>query len=254
MPSGARLAIVLLLATAALTAAAFAVVRPPVPPRMTSYRGPIHWLGRWAYWVTQPLLRAIAALGLTANGVSAIGAGVSVLAGVAAGLGEWGWAGFLLVMGSWCDLIDGEVARTTGTQSTAGAFLDSNLDRLSEMALLGGLAASLPDRSGVLWAVAALSTSLWVSYARARGEGLGVACPTFGLERPHRAVLLMFALLVAAFLPENAAAALLEAVCAAIAVGAGLTALGRLLVIHRMLREAPATVARAPRAPPTGTA
>ncbi len=254
MPSGAQLAIVLLLGTAALTAVAFAVVRPPVPPRMRGYRGPIHWLGRWAYWVTGPLLRAVNALGLTANGVTAIGAAVSVLAGVAAGLGGWGWAGFLLVLGSWCDLIDGEVARTTGTQSTAGAFLDSNLDRLSEMALLGGLAASLPDRSGVVWAVAALSASLWVSYARARGEGLGVACPNFGLERPHRAVLLMFSLLIAAFLPRSAAAALLEGTCVAIAVGAGATALGRLFVIHRLLREAQGAVARTPGAPPAGTA
>ncbi len=253
MPSGARLAILLLLATAGLTAAAFAVIRPPIPPRMRGYRGPIHWLGRWAYWVTQPLLRAISALGITANGVTAIGAGISVVAGFAAGLGEWGWAGFLLVLGSWCDLIDGEVARTTGTQTTAGAFLDSNLDRLSEMALLGGFAASLPDRSGVIWAVAALSASLWVSYARARGEGLGVACPTFGLERPHRAVILMFALLLAAFLPARTAEALLEGTCAAIALGAGATALGRLFVIHRLLREEQA-VARARPAPPAGTA
>src|SRR5574338_832630 len=242
MPTGSQLAIILLLGASALTGVAFAVVRPPAPERVAKYRGPIAWLGRWAYWVTGPLLAVIRALGITANGVTAIGLAVSVMAGVAAGFGAFGWAGFLLVMGSWCDLIDGEVARTTGTQTTAGAFLDSNLDRVSEMALFGGFAAALPDRSGVLWAVAALSTSLWVSYARARGEGLGVACPNFGLERPHRLVILMFTLLAAAFLPDRAAATLIEGACAAIAVGAGATAVGRLVVIHRALRrrEAPA--------------
>ena len=108
-----------------------------------------------------------------------------VAAGFAA-VGAWGWAGFVLVFGAWCDLFDGEIARKTGTQSPAGAFLDSNLDRISEIVLFAGLAAAFPDRSGVVWAVAALSDSLMVSYARARGEGLGVACPTFGIERPHR--------------------------------------------------------------------
>jgi CDP-diacylglycerol--glycerol-3-phosphate 3-phosphatidyltransferase len=153
-------------------------------------------------------------------------------------VGEWGWAGFLLVFGSWCDLLDGEIARTTQTQGKAGAFLDSNLDRLSEIALFAGLAASLPDRAGAFWAIAALAASLMVSYARARGEGLGVECPNFGMERPHRVVLLMFALLLAPFLRSGAV--LVEGACAFVAVGAGATALGRMVVIHHRLRRAEA--------------
>ncbi len=212
-------------------------MRPASPPRLAGVKGPIAWLGRWAFFVSRPVLAAADGLGLSANAITGLGVAVSLAAGLAAAAGAWGWAGLLLVYGSWCDLLDGERARRTGTVSKAGAFLDSSLDRVSEIALFAGFAAAFPDRAGVLWAVAALSASLMVSYARARGEGLGVACPPFGLERPHRLVLGMFALLWAAFLAPAAAILLLESVCAFIAVGAGATALGRLVVIHQLLRR-----------------
>jgi CDP-diacylglycerol--glycerol-3-phosphate 3-phosphatidyltransferase len=237
MSDSSRIAVVLLLATAGLTAGIYAVVRPTPPERMKAYRGPIGVLGRWAYFVTRPLLRIAIALRLTANAITGVGAVIALAAGGLAAAGEWGWAGFLLVFGSWCDLIDGEIARATQTQGKAGAFLDSNLDRLSEIALFAGLAASFPDRSASVWAVAALASSLMVSYARARGEGLGVECPNFGMERPHRVVLLMFAMIFTPFLPGRGGALLLEGACAVIALGAGATALGRMVVIHQRLRR-----------------
>ena len=238
MSDSGRLAAFLLLGTAVLSWGLYGLVRPTPPERMKVYSGPIGFLGRWAYWVSRPLLRVAAVLGLSANAITAIGALITLAAGAVAAVGEWGWAGFLLVFGSWCDLLDGEIARTTQTQGKAGAFLDSNLDRLSEIALFAGLAASLPDRAGVFWAIAALAASLMVSYARARGEGLGVECPNFGMERPHRVVLLMFALLLAPFLRSGAL--LVEGACAFVAVGAGATALGRMVVIHHRLRRAEA--------------
>jgi CDP-diacylglycerol--glycerol-3-phosphate 3-phosphatidyltransferase len=76
-----------------------------------------------------------------------------------------------------------------------------------------------------------------VSYARARGEGLGVDCPNFGMERPHRVVLLMFALVLAPFVPGGKGGLLVEGACAIIALGATATALGRMVVIHRRLRQ-----------------
>lgn len=237
MSDSSRIAIVLVLGLSALTGAVYAVVRPTPPDRMKAYWGPIGVLGRWAYWVTRPLLRAAVALRLTANAITGIGAALALAAGAAAAAGEWGWAAFLLVFGSWCDLIDGEIARATKTQGKAGAFLDSNLDRLSEIALFAGLAVSFPERSGSFWAVGALVASLMVSYARARGEGLGVECPNFGMERPHRVVLLMFAMLFAPFLPGHGGELLVEFACAIVAIGAGATALGRMVVIHSRLRR-----------------
>lgn len=232
-----RITLLAFLGTVALTAVAYVIVHPTPPERMKAYGGPIGVLGRWAYFVTRPLLRVAIALRLTANVITALGAAIGLAAGGFAAAGEWGWAGLALVASAWCDLIDGEIARATRTQGKAGAFLDSNLDRLGEIALFAGIAASLPGRSGSVWAIAALASSLMVSYARARGEGLGVACPNFGMERPHRVVLLMFAMLAAPLLPGRGGEILLESACAIVAVGASATALGRMVVIHQRLRR-----------------
>jgi CDP-diacylglycerol--glycerol-3-phosphate 3-phosphatidyltransferase len=233
-----QVAVLLHLALAAASAMVYALVRPARPKRLAGYRGPIALLGGWAYWVTRPILSAARGLRLTPDVVSAGGLVLNLAAGVLAGLGAFGWAFVALLWGSAADLLDGELARSTGTTSNAGAFLDSNLDRVSEIALLAGLGFVLhPERVGVACAVAALATSFMVSYARARGEGLGVACPTFGLERPHRLVLFIFAMLVATFLSPRNAMDLLTYACGLVALGAGLTALGRMVIIHQLLRR-----------------
>jgi CDP-diacylglycerol---glycerol-3-phosphate 3-phosphatidyltransferase len=252
MNSGA-IATLIVFSLILLTMAGVAVVRPSVPARLDGYRGPIRWLGYWAFWVSGPVLRVFRVLRLTADQVTFLGVFLTALAGIAAAFGAWGWGFLLLVFGSWCDLLDGEVARTTGTQTSAGAFLDSNLDRVSEIVLFAGLAVAFPTRGGMLWAGAALVASLMVSYTRARGEGLGVACPNFGLERPHRVVLAMVAFLGATFLPERLAVLLLLGLCALVALGAGFTALARMAVIHQLLRRGVTGVpgAAAPESPPS---
>lgn len=252
MHQSAAVAILLHVAVGLATVVAYLVARPPRPARLAAYRGIIGVLGGWAYWVTRPMLRFALAIGMTANGMTGFGLVVNVAAGIAAGFGWWGWAAVALVWGSIGDLLDGELARSTGTQTQAGAFLDSNLDRVSEIALFAGFAVGFSDRSGVFWAIAALATSVMVSYARARGEGLGVSCPNFGLERPHRVVMLMATLLASAFLRPDRAELLLVGVCVLITAGAGATALGRMVVIHQLLRRAEA--ARDPGSPPAGAA
>jgi CDP-diacylglycerol--glycerol-3-phosphate 3-phosphatidyltransferase len=231
----ARAAVLGHLALAAASLAAFAAVRPPAPARLAGRTGPLAAAGRWAYWTTRPLVTGARGLGLSPDVLTWLGLGLSAAAGWQAARGAWGLAGVLLVWGSLCDMLDGELARARGTAGPPGAFLDSNLDRIAEMAVLGGVAAGMAE--GAAWAVAALGASLMVSYARARGEGLGVDCPTFGLERPHRLLLLMGALLAAPFLAPRAADRLVEAACVLVAVGAGLTALARIVVIHRLLRR-----------------
>jgi CDP-diacylglycerol--glycerol-3-phosphate 3-phosphatidyltransferase len=233
-----QVAVLFHLALAAASAMAYALLRPPRPARLEGYRGPIALLGGWAYWVTRPVLFSARILRLTPDVVSGLGLVLNLAAGVLAALGAFGWAFVALLWGSAADLLDGELARSTGTSSSAGAFLDSNLDRVSELALLAGLGFVLhPERVGVFCAVAALASSFMVSYARARGEGLGVACPTFGLERPHRLLLFLFAMLVATFLSARAALELLTYACGLVALGAGLTALGRMVIIHQLLRR-----------------
>ncbi len=91
-------------------------------------------------------------------------------------------AGFL-------DVVDGAVAQATNATSNRGAFLDSTLDRVAEVAvyvgiLLGGLASPVA-------VLLALSFSLLVSYTRAKADSLGISLSGVGLgERSERLLIL----------------------------------------------------------------
>jgi CDP-diacylglycerol--glycerol-3-phosphate 3-phosphatidyltransferase len=239
MESSGRYAVLVHLFAALATMLTYAVIRPPRPERVRHLRGPIGALGAWAYWATRWVLRGALAIRLSPDTLTGLGLGLSIAAGVLTAVGAHGWAFTALLWGSAADMLDGELARTTGTSSRAGAFLDSSLDRISEMALLAGIAVALhPAPTGSAFAVAALAASFMVSYARARGEGLGVSCPSFGLERPHRLLAFMVALLAATFLEPAPAAQVLTWVCGGVALGAGITALARMFTIHQLLRRA----------------
>src|SRR5689334_14223943 len=74
------------------------------------------------------------------------------------------------------DMVDGAVARATGTAGPTGALLDSTLDRISEAVVLGGVLVYALHRGSeeqATLAFAAVVGSLMVSYVRARAEGLG---------------------------------------------------------------------------------
>ena len=90
------------------------------------------------------------------------------------------------------DLLDGALARSTGTASRFGALYDSTLDRLSEAAVLFGILwyeLDLGNREEVLLAFLAVVGSLMVSYVRARSEGLGMPLKDGLFTRSERVVL-----------------------------------------------------------------
>jgi phosphatidylinositol phosphate synthase len=101
-------------------------------------------------------------------------------------------AGWLVLFTGTLDIVDGRVARRTSGGSARGAFLDSVIDRYTDSLAYLGLAVFFRD-TWVLWAVLfALIGGLIVSYARARGEGLGTQCRVGLLQRPERYVILGF--------------------------------------------------------------
>lgn len=119
-----------------------------------------------------------------------IGLLFSFLAFVYYGGGHPRIGGVMLAFCGFFDVLDGAVARATGKTSERGAFLDSTLDRVAEVVvylgiLVGGYA------SGFLVLIA-LSMSLLVSYARAKGDALGVSLAGVGIgERSERLVVLI---------------------------------------------------------------
>ncbi len=110
---------------------------------------------------------------LDPNRLSVIGAGISVCSGLAFALGLFPAGGVLMLVGGFFDLIDGVVAREQGRASRFGAFLDSTLDRVVDMATLLGVVtwfAAQGDPHTALLAATALAIGFLVSYTQAKAE------------------------------------------------------------------------------------
>ena len=98
--------------------------------------------------------------------------------------------GLLVMFCGFFDVLDGAVARATGKTSQRGAFLDSTLDRVSEVVIFLGILVG--GYGGSFLVLLALSFSLLVSYTRAKGDALGVNLAGIGVgERSERLVVLI---------------------------------------------------------------
>ena len=138
--------------------------------------------------------------------------------------------GLVALLASIFDMLDGRVARLRGRETRFGAFLDSTMDRYSDMVLYMGLLIlyARVDRTPhmiLVW-VAAFG-SFMTSYARARAESLVPKCTVGFLERPERLVLI-----IAGALTNRMAAALWI-----IAILSNVTALQRVIYTYVELKK-----------------
>jgi CDP-diacylglycerol--glycerol-3-phosphate 3-phosphatidyltransferase len=144
--------------------------------------------------------RALAKVGFTPNLLTVIGVllNLGVAAVIASGHPQLG--GFLLLVASAFDMLDGAVARATGLTSDFGGFLDSTLDRYSEALVYGGILIYLLDTkdadAGAILVFVAAVGALLISYARARAEAAGYKASVGLVARPERVILLALGLLI----------------------------------------------------------
>ena len=151
------------------------------------------------YWVLDPIIDFLAALHITPNMVTLFSLVPAAGAGVALGFGWFGLASVLAVMATFCDILDGLLARKTGVSSGAGEVIDAAVDRYGELFFFGGLVYYYRSHDQVLFIVlAAIVGSFMVSYATAKAEAMGVAAPRGAMRRGERAAYLIFG---AAFTP-----------------------------------------------------
>ncbi len=147
--------------------------------------------------IINAMVRGLASAGVHPNILTTIGVCINVGCGVLFGFGEFFWAGIVLIVANLFDMLDGNVARLTGNVTKFGGFLDSSLDRLSDMVSLLGImifyAGNTPQHSilNVFLAGTGLIGSVMVSYTTARSESLGVKANVGFLQRPERIVLLI---------------------------------------------------------------
>lgn len=127
-------------------------------------------------WVEKSA-KPFAKIGLRPNHITIIALLIGIIAGWLFYSGEYTWAGLVVLLGGFFDMIDGSVARLTGQVTELGGLLDSVFDRITDAALyvgiIGGSSASLWVEPAWLLPLFALVGSLMVSYVRARAEAAG---------------------------------------------------------------------------------
>ncbi|HEX2440866.1 MAG TPA: transglycosylase SLT domain-containing protein [Methylomirabilota bacterium] len=181
-----------------------------------------HWsdpAGRWLF-----------RLRLRPNHLTVIGLVVSLCAAAAFIEGRTRWAGALLALAGVCDLLDGALARVSGQVTAFGAFLDSVIDRYSDLVVLLAIVvlfARTPHLRGALVAMAGLVGSVMVSYTKARAESIGVECNVGMMERPERLICLV----------AGAVLGVLEPALWVLAILSNITALQRIVFTRRMIES-----------------
>jgi phosphatidylglycerophosphate synthase len=144
------------------------------------------------YWAIEPVVRGLAAIGVTPNGLTWSALVLGVGAGVALAFGWFGLACLLATMSTIGDILDGQVARLTKSGSNRGELLDAAVDRYTEFAFLAGLALTMRESWWQLGLVlGAILASFMVSYASAKAEALQVAPPRGLMRRHERSVYLI---------------------------------------------------------------
>jgi phosphatidylglycerophosphate synthase len=193
--------------------------------------------------VFEPIALGMGRLGLTPDGLTLIGFGITVAGAALLAAQSWLLGGIVVFIGGAFDMFDGTLARATGKVSKLGAFMDSVFDRWGEaivyLGVVWGAVIAGSDRVAILGA-AAMGAAFMVSYARAKSEGLGFTEGTgmaaVGLmPREIRLVILSLGLIVAGV---TANLDILALALAVIAIGATVTVIQRILHVRSQARSA----------------
>jgi len=107
--------------------------------------------------------------------------------------GVWFLGGLAIILSGLFDLFDGVVARKLGRATALGSFLDSVLDRYSDLLLLLAILIFYLKKGQsdivVLTSFVGMGTVL-IPYVRAKAESLQVPCSIGLMERAERIILL----------------------------------------------------------------
>jgi len=187
----------------------------------------------------RPFVDLLIRAGVRPNTITTVGTLLVLASAWEYGAGRLRMGGLLLLVSGIVDTLDGAVARAAAQVTKFGAFYDSTLDRVGDGATFMGIAVYLlttPDEvawrnPAIMVCMVAIISSLIVSYARARAEGLGLECKVGIAQRAERIVGLGIPSLLVGAGPR---ALVLEAIVAALALASVITVVQRFVYVHRI--------------------
>ena len=195
------------------------------------------------YPIIEPITQALIRWKIHPNAITTSGFVTTVAGALLYSQDHVRWAGFLVLLGGAHDIFDGRVARLRGMESKFGAFYDSVLDRISEVALYMGLLTlynqyqqSIADIGMIYAIMLAMGGSMMISYTRAKAEGMGLDCHVGLMQRAERVVLLGLGSLAFGLMWNGI---VLSAIIVIVAVLTNLTAIQRIIWVYKKASGVP---------------
>lgn len=186
--------------------------------------------------IVEPVARALLRMKVSPDAITLLGTALTVAVSlILLPRGEFVWAVALLAVLTMSDLLDGTMARLSGTAGPWGNWLDSTLDRLGDTALFGGLLIWAAWHHAT-WATAmawiCLAFGVVTSYAKARAESVGAHANVGIAERAERMIVAGVGALAQGFGVPHA----LDVALTVLAVLTVITVFQRARVVHQQLR------------------
>ncbi len=160
-------------------------------------------ISEWAHSWGDPILFGIVSFfekfSVTPNALTIFGL---VLSGITAVLISRGYiiiAGLILFPAGLSDVLDGPMARLTKKDTKSGSLLDSVLDQYNDIFVFLGIGIYYLEQAEFLYVILTmliLSSSLMVSYIKAKAKVLGVDCGIGPLGRFERVLLSIIFLII----------------------------------------------------------
>ncbi len=162
--------------------------------------------------VVEPIARALLRMRITPDMVTLTGTTLTVVTAlVLIPSGRFIPAMLLLAVFVSADVLDGTMARLTGTQGPWGAWFDATLDRVADGAIFGALliwAAWYSNTLTTLLAWVCMVGGAVISYAKARAEAVDATANGGIAERAERMILLAIGAILQQFVDWGMTAAL----------------------------------------------
>ncbi|MBN2317776.1 MAG: CDP-alcohol phosphatidyltransferase family protein [Acidobacteria bacterium] len=151
-------------------------------------------IGRGGKFILNKIVRPLTLLKINPNILTFTGVLISLWAAFEFGYGSLRKGGLIIILAGLFDMLDGEVARVSRTETRFGAFYDSVIDRYSDIIILQGLLVYYARHQMLGYVVlvgVVIMGAVLTSYTRARAESLIPSCKVGFMERPERIVLLI---------------------------------------------------------------
>jgi len=148
------------------------------------------WIRQWWFWIINPIFRFFIRRRINPDYITVSTVIIAVGAAASFYHGHIALGGWLILLYGTVDLVDGRVARETGQVTRSGSFLDSVLDRYSELITYAALLMKERDNFMFYFVLLMIIGSILVSYTKARAESLGVTITRGIMQRPERIVYL----------------------------------------------------------------